>query len=120
MLNILSNGITFSQKSFNPFAKLLQIILPNRDIDSYKTEVVDETKVLTINTKKGAVHFWGDKVENIFNVMMEIFGVRNIEKESSDKRERSGSFSSSFLGSSNSQSFRLHFEKSTNSTTKRL
>jgi len=36
-LNILSNGITFSQRSFNPFARLLQIILPNRDIDSYKT-----------------------------------------------------------------------------------
>ena len=36
-LNILSNGINFSQKSMNPFSNLLQIILPSKDIDSYKT-----------------------------------------------------------------------------------
>jgi hypothetical protein len=36
-LNVLSNGISFSQKSLNPFSNLLQIILPSRDIDSYKT-----------------------------------------------------------------------------------
>jgi hypothetical protein len=31
-LNILSNGINFCQKSLNPFADLLQIIVPNKDI----------------------------------------------------------------------------------------
>jgi hypothetical protein len=58
-LNILSNGVSFSQKSMNPFSNILQIILPSRDIDSYKTEVVDATSVLTINTKKGPVYFYG-------------------------------------------------------------
>lgn len=47
---------------------------------------MDETKVLTVNTKKGPVYFWGDAVENIFNVMMDTFGVRTLEKENSDKR----------------------------------
>jgi len=36
-LNILSNGINFSQKSINPFSNLLQIILPSKEIESYKT-----------------------------------------------------------------------------------
>lgn len=38
--NILSNGVSFSQKSLNPFSKLLRIIIPNKDIDNYKTEVI--------------------------------------------------------------------------------
>lgn len=38
-MNILSNGINFSQKSYNPFKTLLQIIIPSKDIDSYKTEI---------------------------------------------------------------------------------
>jgi len=59
-LNILSNGISFSQKSINPFSSLLQIILPNRDIDSYKTEVIEGTSVLTINSKKGPIYFYGN------------------------------------------------------------
>ena len=36
-LNIMSNGISFTQKKLNPFSNLLQIILPSKDIDSYKT-----------------------------------------------------------------------------------
>ena len=39
-LNIMSNGISFTQNNLNPFSNMLQIILPNKDIDSYKTEVI--------------------------------------------------------------------------------
>lgn len=40
-LNILTNGVSFSQKSRNPFTSLLRIIIPNKDIDNYKTEVIE-------------------------------------------------------------------------------
>jgi hypothetical protein len=107
-LNILSNGISFSQKSLNPFSNLLRMIVPNRDIDSYKTEVIEETSVLKVNSKKGPIYFYGSEIDHIYAVMAENLGVKPIEKEGSEKNQRSIS-SSSFLGNSNSQSFRLQF-----------
>jgi hypothetical protein len=75
-LNIMSNGISFTQKSLNPFSNLLQIVLPSRDIDSYKTEVIEGTSVLTVNSKKGAIYFYGDSIANIHNAMLETLGVK--------------------------------------------
>jgi hypothetical protein len=52
--------------------------------------------------------------------MIENIGIKTIEKEGSEKNPRNASSSSSFLGNSGSQSFRLQYEKSTSSSFNKL
>jgi hypothetical protein len=72
--------------------------------------VVEGTSVLTINSKKGPIYFYGNKIDEINSSMIENLGVKTIEKDVSDKNPRNNSGSSSFLGNnSGSQSFRLQY-----------
>jgi hypothetical protein len=71
--------------------------------------VVEGTSVLTINSKKGPIYFYGNQIDEINASMIENLGAKTIEKEGSEKNPRNVSASSSFLGNSGSQSFRLQY-----------